>query len=157
VERFVEEGAFVTIGDVNEERGHALAARLGKHAAQFARTDVSVEADVKQLVALAARHRARVDILVQNAGIYPLGLVEDTSKHGWDAVFATNLGGTFLAAKACLPLMRPQRAGRMIFTSSITGPRVVNPGHSPYAATKAGINGFIRAAAIEFAGYGITV
>jgi 3-oxoacyl-[acyl-carrier protein] reductase len=153
----VEEGAFVTIGDVNEERGHALAARLGKHAAQFARADVSVEADVKQLVALAARHRERVDILVQNAGIYPLGLVEDTSKERWDAVFATNLGGTFLAAKACLPLMRAQRAGRMIFTSSITGPRVVNPGHSPYAATKAGINGFIRAAAIEFASYGITV
>jgi 3-oxoacyl-[acyl-carrier protein] reductase len=45
----------------------------------------------------------------------------------------------------------------MIFTSSITGPRVVNPGHSSYAATKAGLNGFIKAAAVEFAGYGITV
>jgi len=53
--------------------------------------------------------------------------------------------------------MRAQGSGRMIFTSSITGPRVVNPGHSAYAATKAGINGFIKAAAIEFASDGITV
>lgn len=53
--------------------------------------------------------------------------------------------------------MKAQGSGRMIFTSSITGPRVSMPGHGHYSATKAGINGFIRAAAIEFAGYGITV
>ena len=53
--------------------------------------------------------------------------------------------------------MKAQGTGRMIFTSSITGPRVTSPGHGHYSATKAGINGFIRAAALEFAGYGITV
>jgi 3-oxoacyl-[acyl-carrier protein] reductase len=53
--------------------------------------------------------------------------------------------------------MKPQGAGRMVFTSSITGPRVASPGHGHYSASKAGINGFIRAAAVEFARHGITV
>jgi 3-oxoacyl-[acyl-carrier protein] reductase len=53
--------------------------------------------------------------------------------------------------------MKIQRYGRMVFTSSITGPRVTMPGHGHYSASKAGINGFIRAAALEFAPYGITV
>ena len=156
VERFVEEGAFVTIGDTDEERGHALAARLGSASAEFQRADVSVEADVERLVALALRG-GKLDILVQNAGIYPLAMVEDTPKAQWDRIFAVNVGGCFLAARACLPHLRAKRSGRIVFTSSITGPRVVNSGHSAYAATKAGINGFIKAAAVEFAAYGITV
>jgi 3-oxoacyl-[acyl-carrier protein] reductase len=53
--------------------------------------------------------------------------------------------------------MRPKNYGRMVFTSSITGPRVTSPGHGHYSASKAGINGFIKAAALEFAAYGITV
>ena len=157
VERFVEEGAFVVVGDINEERGNALVERLGANSAQFKHADVSVESDVEDLVALAAQRTGRLDILVQNAGIYPLGLVEEVTREEWNRIFAVNLGGAFLAARACLRLMRMQRTGRMIFTSSITGPRVVNPGHSSYAATKAGLNGFIKAAAVEFAGYGITV
>jgi 3-oxoacyl-[acyl-carrier protein] reductase len=72
-------------------------------------------------------------------------------------VLAVNLRGTFLAAQACLRPMKAQGYGRMVFTSSITGPRVTSPGHGHYSASKAGTNGFIRAAALEFAGYGITV
>jgi len=53
--------------------------------------------------------------------------------------------------------MKQKKRGRMIFISSITGPRVTSPGHGHYSATKAGINGFIKAAALEFSGYGITV
>ena len=70
---------------------------------------------------------------------------------------AVNLRGTFIAARAALVPMKAQGYGRMLFTSSITGPHVTSPGHGHYSATKAGINGFIRAAALEFAGYGITV
>ncbi len=94
---------------------------------------------------------------MQNAGIFPWTLIENTSAEEWDSVLAVNLRGTFLAAKAALAPMKAQGSGRMIFTSSITGPRVTSPGHGHYSATKAGINGFIRAAALEFAGYGITV
>jgi 3-oxoacyl-[acyl-carrier protein] reductase len=53
--------------------------------------------------------------------------------------------------------MKAQGSGRMLFTSSITGPHVTSPGHGHYSATKAGINGLIRAAALEFSGYGILV
>ena len=98
-----------------------------------------------------------LDILVQNAGIYPWTLIENISPEEWDKVLAVNLKGTFLAARAALPHMKPKRSGRMIFTSSITGPRVTSPGHGHYSASKAGINGFIKAAALEFSSYGITV
>ena len=61
--------------------------------------------------------------------------------------------------KCCAALvpMKAQHFGRMLYTSSITGPHVTSPGHGHYAASKAGINGFIRSAALEFSGYGITV
>ena len=65
-------------------------------------------------------------------------------------MLGVNLRGCFLAARAALPVMRARGGGRMIFTSSITGPRVTSPGHGHYSASKAGINGFIRAAALEF-------
>jgi 3-oxoacyl-[acyl-carrier protein] reductase len=70
---------------------------------------------------------------------------------------AVNLRGAFNAARAALVPMKKQGVGRMLFTSSITGPHVTSPGHGHYSATKAGINGFIRSAALEFSGYGITV
>jgi 3-oxoacyl-[acyl-carrier protein] reductase len=94
---------------------------------------------------------------VQNAGIYPWTLIENIEPDEWDNVLAVNLKGTYLAARAALAPMKTQRSGRMIFTSSITGPRVTSPGHGHYSASKAGINGFIKAAALEFASYGITV
>ena len=84
-------------------------------------------------------------------------MIENISPEEWDKVLAVNLKGTFLAARAALPHMKAQRSGRMVFTSSITGPRVTSPGHGHYSASKAGINGFIKAAALEFSGYGITV
>jgi 3-oxoacyl-[acyl-carrier protein] reductase len=108
-------------------------------------------------VALAVSSFGGLDILVQNAGIYPWTLIENTSPEEWDAVLAVNLKGTFLSARAALPEMRKRGGGRMIFTSSITGPRVTSPGHGHYSASKAGINGFIKAAALEFSGDNITV
>ena len=99
----------------------------------------------------------RLDIVVQNAGIYPWQLIENTSSEDWDRVMAVNLRGSFNAARAALVPMKAQGSGRMLFTSSITGPHVTSPGHGHYSATKAGINGFIRSAALEFSGYGITV
>ena len=119
--------------------------------------DVSEKADVERAVATALERHGRLDILVQNAGIYPWTLIEDIEPEEWDGVLAVNLKGTYLAARAALAPMKAQGYGRMVFTSSITGPRVTSPGHGHYSASKAGINGFIKAAALEFAGYGITV
>ncbi|TIX55454.1 MAG: SDR family oxidoreductase, partial [Mesorhizobium sp.] len=125
--------------------------------AVFIRTDISQLADAEAAVALALDHHGRLDIMVQNAGIYPWQLLENTSPEDWDRVMAVNLRGTFNAARAALVPMKAQHFGRMLFTSSITGPHVTSPGHGHYSATKAGINGLIRSAALEFSGYGITV
>jgi 3-oxoacyl-[acyl-carrier protein] reductase len=153
-ERFVEEGARVMIGDTEVAVGKATAERIG---ARFCETNISRQEDAQAIVAETLDAFGGLDILVQNAGIYPWTLIENTSPEEWDSVMAVNLKGTFLAAQAALQPMKAQKSGRMIFTSSITGPRVTSPGHGHYSATKAGINGFIKSAALEFASYGITV
>ncbi len=153
-ERFVEEGARVVIADTEVEAGEATAKRLG---GRFVATDISRFEEAQRAVQTALDGFGALDILVQNAGIYPWTLIENTSPEEWDKVLAVNLKGTFLAARAALPHMKAKQAGRMIFTSSITGPRVTSPGHGHYSASKAGINGFIKSAALEFSNYGITV
>jgi len=153
-ERFREEGARIVIGDSEVEAGKATAAKLEGH---FVATDISKKADAERAVATALDARGDLHIVVQNAGIYPWSLIENTEPEEWDAVLGVNLRGTYLLARAALPHMKAKRYGRMLFTSSITGPRVTSPGHGHYSASKAGINGFIKAAALEFSPYGITV
>ena len=153
-ERFIEEGAKIVIADSETAAGEETAKRLG---GRFIAVDVSKKADAEHAVAEALKAYGALDILVQNAGIYPWTLIENIDADEWDKVLAVNLKGTFLAAQAALAHMKSRKAGRMIFTSSITGPRVTSPGHGHYSASKAGINGFIKAAALEFSGYGITV
>lgn len=152
--RFAEEGAFVVIADSLGSDGENTASALG---ASFVAVDVSRKEDCDKAAAHCLAQHGRIDILVQNAGIYPWTLIENITTEEWDRVMAVNLRGTFLAARAALRAMKKQKSGRMIFTSSITGPRVTSPGHGHYSASKAGINGFIKAAALEFSGYGITV
>ena len=152
--RFAEEGARLVLADTDVEAGQATADEFG---APFIGIDISQMRDAEAAVALALKHHGRLDIIVQNAGIYPWQLIENTSTDDWDRVMAVNLRGTFNATRAALVPMKAQRYGRMLFTSSITGPHVTSPGHGHYSATKAGINGFIRSAALEFSGYGITV
>ncbi|WP_395689613.1 SDR family NAD(P)-dependent oxidoreductase [Aestuariivirga sp.] len=153
-ERFAEEGAQVVIADTQVEAGRATAARLKGH---FVETDISRHDHAQRAVQTALDGFGALDILVQNAGIYPWTLIENISPDEWDKVLAVNLKGTFLSARAALPHMKTRGYGRMVFTSSITGPKVTSPGHGHYSASKAGINGFIKAAALEFSGYGITV
>ena len=153
-QRFAEEGAKLVVADAEIDAGKATAERLRGH---FVGVDISRKADAERAVAETLAAHGKLDILVQNAGIYPWTLIENTDPDEWDMVLAVNLKGTFLAAQAALPHMKARKSGRMIFTSSITGPRVTSPGHGHYSASKAGINGFIKAAALEFSGYGITV
>jgi 3-oxoacyl-[acyl-carrier protein] reductase len=156
--RLVEEGAKVVIGDTLEDEGRATARRLARLGETlFVRADVGEKGSVDALIRTTLERFGRVDILVQNAGIYPYTLLPDIAVEEWDAVLGINLRGCFLAIQACAPPMRAQGYGRIVLTSSITGPRVSSPGHGHYSASKAGINGLIRAAAIELAPFGITV
>lgn len=153
-QRFKEEGANLILGDTELAEGQATADGMG---AQFIPLNVANYAEVEAAVALAIKTYGRLDIIVQNAGIYPWELIENTSPDSWDSVMAVNMRGAFNAARAAVGPMKAQGYGRILYTSSITGPHVSNPGHGHYAASKAGINGFIRAAALEFSTYGITV
>ena len=152
--RYAEEGAKVILADFDAEGGKASADELG---ALFVHTDIAKMDDAVAAVHLAVETFGRLDIVVQNAGIYPWQLIENTSPEDWDRVMGVNLRGCFNAASAALPQMKKQGSGRILFTSSITGPHVTSPGHGHYSATKAGINGFIRSAALEFSSYGINV
>jgi 3-oxoacyl-[acyl-carrier protein] reductase len=153
-ERFREEGARLVIADTEAEAGAATAKRLK---GEFVATDISKLADAERAVAAALAAFGDLHIVVQNAGIYPWSLIEDISPEEWDMVLGVNLRGVFLISRAALPHMKAKRYGRFVFTSSITGPRVTSPGHGHYSASKAGINGFIKSAALEFSGYNITV
>jgi 3-oxoacyl-[acyl-carrier protein] reductase len=156
--RFIEEGARVVIGDREAAAGEAMAERLGGPTrCRFIAADIARAESAGAAMDFAAEAFGRLDILVQNAGIFPWTLIENIAPEEWDEVLGVNLRGTFLAAKAALPHLRRAGGGRMIFTSSITGPRVTSPGHGHYSASKAGINGFIKSAALEFAADRITV
>ncbi|RCW20617.1 3-oxoacyl-[acyl-carrier protein] reductase [Ciceribacter lividus] len=152
--RFKEEGARIVIADFDANEGQRAADEIG---ADFIRTDISRMDDAVAAVAFAVERHGRLDVIVQNAGIYPWQLIENTEPEDWDQVMAINLRGCFNAARAALTPMKRQGSGRILFTSSITGPHVTSPGHGHYAASKAGINGFIRSAALEFSAYGINV
>jgi len=154
VERFFEEGAKVVLADFDADGGKGTADEIG---VPFIHTDIAKMDDAIAAVAFTIERYGRLDIIVQNAGIYPWQLIENTSPEDWDHVMGVNLRGAFNAARAALPQMKKQASGRILFTSSITGPHVTSPGHGHYSATKAGINGFIRSAALEFSSYGINV
>lgn len=156
---FGAEGARLALVDWNVEAGEQTAADFTSKGmdAVFLSGDVSSRADMQSIVESTLDRYGRVDILCQNAGIFPQTLIEDIDEAEWDRVLAVNLKGTFLAVQACIPAMKGQAYGRIVITSSITGPRVGQPRNGHYAASKAGMIGFMRTAAIELAHYGITI
>src|SRR5262245_44865175 len=111
-ERFAEEGARLVIADVEKEAGLATAMRLKGH---FIATDISRKEDAERAVDKALSEYGALDILIQNAGIYPWTLIENIEPDEWDRVLAVNLKGVYLAARAALAVMKPQRRGRMVF------------------------------------------
>jgi 3-oxoacyl-[acyl-carrier protein] reductase len=157
--RFGEIGARVLVVARNMEGAEAVAAAItaaGGTAQPFA-ADVAFELDTTMMAEAALKHFGAIDILCANAGIFPAAKLGDMTAADFDAVMNTNLKGTFLSVSACLAAMKSQKQGRIILTSSITGPVTGYPGWSHYGASKAGQLGFMRTAAIELAPYGITV
>jgi 3-oxoacyl-[acyl-carrier protein] reductase len=126
-------------------------------------TASAFSADVNDLASMtaaadaAAERHGGLDVVCANAGIFPQSSIEDMDAGEWDDVLGTNLRGTFITVKAALPHLKKSDAGRVIVTSSITGPITGFPGWTHYGASKAGQLGFIRTACIELAKYGITV
>jgi len=156
---FATEGAHVLVVGRDEQQGaevvHAIANAGGS--ASFFKADVSRWHDVTSMAAASVQRHGGIDILCSNAGIFPSAKIEEMSEEEWDTVNSVNLKGTFLAVKACLPHMKQRSEGRIVLTSSITGPITGFPGWAHYGATKAGMLGFMRTAAIELARHNITI
>lgn len=156
---FAQKGANVLVVGRDAEQAQRTAAEIaasGGAASAFA-ADVTQPAQMESMAAYALEKHGGIDILCANAGIFPAAKLIDMSPEDWDQVIDTNLKGTYLSVAACLPQMRKNRRGRIIITSSITGPVTGYPGWSHYGASKAGQLGFMRTAAIELAPFGITI
>jgi 3-oxoacyl-[acyl-carrier protein] reductase len=123
----------------------------------FCSGDVTQSASMQNAAAIAAGKYGRIDILCANAGIFPSTPLVDLTLAEWDKVFNVNVRGTLVSVQACLPFLRRSDAGRIIITSSITGPVTGFPGWCHYGASKAAQLGFIRTAALELSRYGITI
>ena len=156
---FAKAGCKVTVTARHLDGARAAAAEIAKAggAAQGFAADVTKFADMQAAADFAVKTHGGLDVLCANAGIFPQAKIEDLSEESWDETIDTNLKGTFLSVKACLPALKKSGAGRIILTSSITGPITGFPGWTHYGATKSGQLGFMRTACIELAKYGITV
>jgi len=153
---FARAGAKVAVAGRDRERGEAAAADLGDDAAYIA-ADVARAEDCERMAAEAVERFGGLDVLCANAGIFPDTKLADMTEEDIDAIFATNVKGMMLSVKACLPALERSGHGRVVLTSSITGPITGYPGWSHYGATKAAQLGFLRTAAIELAARDITI
>ena len=136
-----------TVGAINADGGEAALISV----------DIGQLDNVEKAVAETVERWGGVDIMIHNAASFLGGPVADYSELDLETVLSVNLKACFRLSKACIPHFRKRGGGRLLFTSSVTGPRVVMPGTSYYAASKGGMNAFIRTAAIELARENITV
>jgi len=158
-QQFALRGGKAVLLDIDTEAAEQAAQTIQQHGGDalplFA--DVADSATLSQAAIDVHKVYGRTDILCCNAGIYPQAFLETMTEADWDKLQAVNLKGMFLTIKAFLPMLKQSLHGRIILTSSITGPLTGFPGWSHYGATKAGMLGFMHSAAIELAKYGITV
>ena len=147
---FAEEGAHVFVLDHDDAGGAAVAAAIsakGQPAFSFA-ADVRDAATLRPAVDDALRRFGRIDILINNAGIYPRRAFLDMTEQEWDDMMAVNLKGIFHCTKLVLPHMVERRSGKMVNISSVTFFKgLENLTH--YVASKGGVIGFSRSLARE--------
>ena len=153
VRRFAQEGAQVVIADVADARGQALAAELG---ALYVHCDVGDKAQVDALVAEVLRAHGRIDVLVNNAGIFKAADFLDVTEADFDAVLRVNLKGAFLVGQAVARAMAQAGRGSIVNMSSVNGVMAI-PTIASYNVSKGGINQLTRAMALALADKGVRV
>ena len=151
--RFAREGAQVVIADVADARGQALAAELG---ALYVHCDVGDKAQVDALVAEVLRAHGRIDVLVNNAGIFKAADFLDVTEADFDAVLRVNLKGAFLVGQAVARAMAQAGRGSIVNMSSVNGVMAI-PTIASYNVSKGGINQLTRAMALALADKGVRV
>ncbi len=156
---FAAQGAKVMIAARGVEAGKAAAdeLRAAGGTVEFCACDVSHWDAVQGMMAKTAAAFGGVDILCANAGAFPQTKIVDMDPAEWDQVMATNLKSAFLCVKAAIPHFQKAGGGRVVLTSSITGPITGFPGWSHYGASKSGQLGFLRTACMELSRYNVTI
>ncbi|MFB9443371.1 3-oxoacyl-ACP reductase FabG [Dactylosporangium vinaceum] len=151
---FAAAGANVTIVGRDKAALDEAAAGFG---AAVCVADVSKVDDCHAMAAAAVERFGGIDVLCANAGVFPESRLDAMTEAEFDGVFGVNVKGTVFAVQACAPALTASGRGRVIVTSSITGPITGFPGWSHYGASKAAQLGFVRTAAIELAPGRVTV
>ncbi len=151
-------GADVVVSDINLEKAQETTNEIeGMGRRSFAiKVNVADLKDVERMVEAIVEQFGRIDILVNNAGITRDRLILRMTEEDWDAVLDVNLKGTFNCTKAAIRYMSKQKSGKIVSIASVSG-EMGNPGQANYAASKAGVIGFTKTIAREFAGRGINV
>ena len=151
-------GAAIVAADIKQELADTVAAEVAarKQASLPCKVNVASLQECNELMKAAMDRFGRIDILVNNAGITRDMVLLRMSEQQWDDVITVNLKGTFNCSKAALRYMFRQKSGRIINIASVTG-AMGNPGQANYSASKAGVMGFTKAVAREYADRGITV
>jgi len=151
-------GADVVISDINLEKAQETANEIqGMGRKSFAiKVNVVDLSDVERMIEAIVGQFGRIDILVNNAGITRDRLILRMTEEDWDAVLDVNLKGTFNCTKAAIRYMSKQKSGKIVSIASVSG-EMGNPGQANYAASKAGVIGFTKTIAREFAARGINV
>lgn len=150
---FRAEGAEVVVTDVLEAEGRALAAEIG---ATFIAHDVTSAAGWKSVVDATLAQHGRIDVLVNNAGIFKLGRMLDTTDEDYDRVIDVNQKGVFLGMRAVAPAMCEAKRGAIVNISSLAGLEGVS-GAFAYTTSKWAVRGMTKAAAQELGRFGIRV
>ena len=151
--RFAREGATVVLADVDTTRGKALAAELG---ALYVHCDVGDKTQVDALVAQTVAAYGRIDVLVNNAGIFKAADFLDITEDDFDAVLRVNLKGAFLVGQAVAREMARAGSGTIVNMSSVNGVMAI-PTIASYNVSKGGINQLTRVMALALADKGIRV
>jgi 3-oxoacyl-[acyl-carrier protein] reductase len=156
---FARADANVVVNGRSAEAGEAAVRELSGQGGEVAYVagDVRAAGDCERLAEETAARFGGIDVLCANAGVFPDVKLADLTEDDIDSIFATNVKGCMLTVKACLPYLERSGHGRVILTSSITGPITGFPGWSHYGATKAAQLGFLRTACIELAPKNITI
>ena len=160
VRRFVEEGAKVVIGDIDDQRGHALVGQLGGNGlATYVGVDVTSKDQVDALFATAKETYGSVDIAFNNAGISPPedASILDTDLDVWRQVQEVNLTSVYLCCQAALACMLEQRSGSIINTASFVAVMGAATSQISYSASKGGVLSMSRELGVQFAREGVRV
>ena len=154
----VQKGASLVLCDINLEMAKEAAREIEEAGGKCLalKSDVSNMQDAEKIIKDAVEHFGSLDILVNNAGITRDNVLIRMKEEQWDQVMAVNLKGTFNVTKAAIKVMMRKKSGKIVNIASITG-LMGNAGQANYSASKAGVIGFTKSIAREYADRGITV